>query len=184
MRTIIIKTVLNGWVAEVGCQKLVFDNSGVMLEKLRAYMTAGDRKATAQLEAAFIECGINNKITAPDRPFTVELPMRIQDILAKFVTSTYQDSEPSTIAIAPVLNGWLVALGSNIFAFLRIDDLLGVLRNFLADPRKATDELLGVSGNSHLATAPACSKPEAVRGRSPAAAMAATLGVPAEFAPQ
>ena len=54
MRTVIITAVLNGWIVEVGCQKVVYDRSDHLLEDLGNYMD--DPKGFAE---SFIGDAIN-----------------------------------------------------------------------------------------------------------------------------
>jgi len=50
IRGIGIRPVLNGWIVEVGCQTVVFDNMGDMLEALEAYLRNPDEVAKSFLE--------------------------------------------------------------------------------------------------------------------------------------
>lgn len=38
LRNVLIKPVLNGWIIEVGCQKVVFGNMDSMLSTLKEYL--------------------------------------------------------------------------------------------------------------------------------------------------
>lgn len=58
MYNINIKPVLNGWVAEVGCQTLVFNDMSVLLEELESYL-----KDPIGTENSYRENAVNCKIT-------------------------------------------------------------------------------------------------------------------------
>lgn len=38
LRNVLIKPVLNGWIVEVGCQQVVFDNKERMLKSISSYL--------------------------------------------------------------------------------------------------------------------------------------------------
>lgn len=76
MHTIKIDVVLNGFVCEVGCQRVVYQTREALLEELRKYLT--DPQATEKeyqgcaLNARIIGCGDQPDPGAPLRAATQE----------------------------------------------------------------------------------------------------------------
>ena len=59
MRDVKITAVLNGWIAKVGCQTLVYNDKKALLHDLGTYMA--DPKGT---EKAFIKNAVNKRLIA------------------------------------------------------------------------------------------------------------------------
>lgn len=57
LRNVKIVPVLNGWVVEVGCQKVVFNNIGTMLEEIRKYLTDPE-----EIEKTYRKSAVNARL--------------------------------------------------------------------------------------------------------------------------
>lgn len=69
MYNINISAVLNGWVAQVGCQTLVYNDLDALLKDLREYLTEPRSKIKTFLEGAVNRDKMANPVVARgDRP--------------------------------------------------------------------------------------------------------------------
>ena len=57
IRTIEIGAVLNGWIAKVGCQRVVFTEKSALLDALSSYLDHPE-----QTEANFLKTSVNAKL--------------------------------------------------------------------------------------------------------------------------
>jgi len=75
MHKITIEGVLNGWIVNVGCQTVVFDDEKVMLEEIGHYI-----KHPEEVEKKYMENRKNHSNSAPD---VVEPAMQAEPALGR-----------------------------------------------------------------------------------------------------
>lgn len=65
LRKVTIEPVLNGWIVTVGCQRVVFDDKKIMLEKISEYLSDPEK-----IEEEYRRFAVNAKYTLRDAEAT------------------------------------------------------------------------------------------------------------------